>query len=357
MEKYNKIVIIIPALNPDIKLLDTAKGLIKAGFSNMILVNDGSNLTCQPVFDAVKELFTSGGGQIKIIKHSINLGQGRAYKSALNYYLCKYSDGSIIECDADGQHRIKDIVRCADLLLEHPDHFILGVRNFNEKGIPFRSRFGNKCTNLFFRFFCGINIRDTQTGLKGIPYSLVKYLIEAPGERYEYATSVLLEVNKRSIPIYQFDIETIYINNNESSHFNPILDSIRIYSLLLKYMLASLSAFIIDIVMFAFFVSLYSFSFSEKYIVLATYSSKILSCSYSYIINKKLVFETQGKHLIYVLRFVLLCIVQASISALLVTCLFRWFMQNEVLTKVVVDAVLFFFSFKLQQRWVFQKKK
>lgn len=185
---------------------------------------------------------------------------------------------------------------------------------------------------------------------------MVKYLIEAPGERYEYATSVLLEVNKRSIPIYQFDIETIYINNNESSHFNPILDSIRIYSLLLKYMLASLSAFIIDIVMFAFFVSLYSFSFSEKYIVLATYSSKILSCSYSYIINKKLVFETQGKHLIYVLRFVLLCIVQASISALLVTCLFRWFMQNEVLTKVVVDAVLFFFSFKLQQRWVFQKK-
>lgn len=65
MEKYNKIVIIIPALNPDIKLLDTAKGLIKAGFSNMILVNDGSNLTCQPVFDAVKELFTSGGGKSK----------------------------------------------------------------------------------------------------------------------------------------------------------------------------------------------------------------------------------------------------------------------------------------------------
>lgn len=230
----------------------------------------------------------------------------------------------------------------------------MGVRNFNEKGIPFRSRFGNKCTSLIFRFFCGINIRDTQTGLKGIPHSLVKYLIEAPGERYEYATSVLLEVNKRSIPINQFDIKTIYIDNNKSSHFNPFLDSMRIYSLLFKYMLASLSAFIIDIVMFAFFVSLYSFSFPEKYIALATYSSKLLSCMYSYIINKKLVFANQETGFAPALKFVLLCVAQASISALLVTYLFHWFMQSEVITKVVVDSVLFFFSFKIQQEWVFR---
>lgn len=296
-----------------------------------------------------------GGGNIKVIKHSVNLGQGRAYKSAFNYFLNHYSEGGVIECDADGQHHIEDIIQCAELLLTHSDKFILGVRNFNEKGIPFRSRFGNKCTNIIFRFLCGIEIRDTQTGLKGIPYDLVKYLIETPGERYEYATSVLLEVSKRAVPIYQFNIKTIYINNNESSHFNPLLDSIRIYLLLLKYTTASLSAFIVDIVLFTLFVSLYSYSFSKEYIVLATYSAKILSCAYTYIINKKLVFAYREQSIVPILKFILLCFAQASASAMLTTYLFRWFIHNEILAKVIVDSVLFFFSFKVQQEWVFRK--
>lgn len=121
-------------------------------------------------------------------------------------------------------------------------------------------------------------------------------------------------------------------------------------------MIASLSAFAVDIAAFALFISLYFYGFPNEYIILATYSAKILSFGYSYIVNKKLVFINQAQGIIPVLKFSILCIVQASASALLVNYLFKWFLQNEILTKIIVDSVLFFFSFKIQQGWVFGKK-
>lgn len=123
---------------------------------------------------------------------------------------------------------MEDINRCAELLRRNPDKFILGIRDFLDKSIPFRSRFGNSCTSWVFKFFCGLDLKDTQTGLKGIPASFIPTLMETPGERFEYASSVLLKTKRQGVEILQFPIQTIYINGNETSHFNPLLDSVRI---------------------------------------------------------------------------------------------------------------------------------
>lgn len=196
----------------------------------------------------------------------------------------------MIQCDCDGQHCIEDINHCASLLRSNTDKFILGVRYFNNRDVPFRSRFGNRCTSLVFQFLCGLNLKDTQSGLKGIPNFFIPYLLETQGERFEYASSVLLETKKQGLDIIQFPIQTIYINGNETSHFNPLLDSIRIYSLILKYLMSSLSAFIVDIVIFSIFVSLLKNFTVSYYIIISTYLAKVFSCTYGYIINKKLVF-------------------------------------------------------------------
>lgn len=355
--RFKDIVVIIPAYNPDKKLIGVLEDLSNAGFTNIILVNDGSKKECLVIFDEARKLLEESFSQGVILKHSINLGQGRAYKTAFNYYLENFpSTVGVIQCDADGQHHIDDVCKCAELLVDNPACFILGERNFDQKGIPFRSRFGNKFTSLVFKLFCGMKIRDTQTGLKGIPKEAIKYLIEANGERFEYATSVLLEVKKRGITIKSFDIQTIYINENESSHFNPIKDSIRIYSVLLKYIMASLSAFVIDIVMFVLFISLYRTLFESMYIVVANYSAKAISCTYSFLINKELVFENKGNMVTTMPKFIILCVIQASLSSFSVNWLHHALHWNETLIKIIVDSLLFFVSFEVQQYWVFKRE-
>ncbi len=263
----------------------------------------------------------------------------------------------LIQCDCDGQHHVKDVDRCAELLRKNPDKFILGVRDFSDKKIPFRSRFGNKCTSWVFKLFCGMNIKDTQTGLKGIPWHFIPILMETPGERFEYASSVLIETRKRGMEIVQFPIETIYINGNETSHFNPIVDSIRIYSFIFRYLMSSLSSFVLDIIFYSILIAVFKNVFLEYYIIISTYLSRAILCVYVFILNKKAVFHNKEKTLPVAIKFFALCIVQATLSGFSIKFLVGFTDWGEVVCKIIVDTILFFASFQIQSRWVFKNKR
>ncbi len=349
----DKFVVIIPALNPDKKLLSTLTDLKEAGFHNLILVNDGSGAEYTPIFEEAKIIMEKA----VVLKHSVNLGQGRAYKTGFNYYLEQYPDSiGVLQCDADGQHHVDDVNKCAELLFSHPNEFILGVRNFDDKKIPFRSRFGNKCTEFVFKFLCGINIKDTQTGLKGIPREAVKYLMETPGERFEYATSVLLEIHKRNIPIRQFDIQTIYIGKNESSHFNPLVDSVRIYSTILKFSISSLITVGIDLFIFGIMVSVLQNTFEvTKTIFLSNAIAKVFSGIVNFVFNKRVVFASDNNDITEGIKYILLCIAHIFASSVLVSAILDWVGLPEVVIKMCVDLALFLIVYYIQRVWVFRK--
>lgn len=355
-KSISDIVIIIPAYNPDEKMMDFLSDLAKAGYDKIIIIDDGSKSKTAKYFEQAEMRFGCD-----VIHHSINLGQGRAYKSGFNHYLLKANRGGIyentigiIQCDCDGQHKVEDVDKCVELLRMNPEKFILGVRDFSNRDIPFRSRFGNKCTNLVFQIFCGLDVKDTQTGLKGIPASFISRFIETPGERFEYASSVLLETKRQGIEILQFPINTVYINGNESSHFNPILDSVRIYSLIFKYLISSLSSFVIDIVFYSIFIAVFKITTIKYYIILSTYFAKAISCSYTFLVNKNLVFEKKGSVFSSVCKFIILCIAQSTLSGFLTNALVQYMVWNEVLSKILVDTFLFFLSFQIQSKWVFK---
>lgn len=354
------VIVVIPAYNPDEKFISFLKDLKNAGYKNILVIDDGSRQDTKRFFEEAVDVYGC-----KLVTHAINLGQGRAYKSGFNRCLNDYTEWGgraadvvgIIQCDCDGQHHIEDINRCVELLRHNPEKFILGVRDFTDKSIPLRSRFGNNCTSWVFKIFCGLDLKDTQTGLKGIPLSFLPALMEVPGERFEYASSVLLETKKQGIEILEFPIQTIYINNNESSHFNPLVDSIRIYSLILKYLMSSLSSFVVDIVLYSLFISLLRGVSAEYYIIAATYLAKIFSCTYGYFLNRKLVFQSRENIAATAIKFFSLCVAQSTCSGFATRGIVMMTQWNEVLCKIIVDTVLFFVSFQIQNRWVFRQNR
>lgn len=165
MEYQQKIVILIPALNPNEKLIELVKELISNQFQNIIVVNDGSKEEYNKYFEEAKKL-----GAI-ILKHAVNLGKGRALKTGFNEYLERFHNLiGVVTADSDGQHKVEDIKKISKKLLQNPSSLVLGYRNFDEKRVPFRSKFGNKITRKVFSFFTGINIQDTQTRFKRNSY-------------------------------------------------------------------------------------------------------------------------------------------------------------------------------------------
>jgi len=350
----NDIVIIIPAYNPDEKFIKFLETLRDDGWSEIIVVDDGSRIDTLHYFDEAESKY---GAQI--VRHYINLGQGRAFKSAFNYFIGKYGDNDnvigVVECDCDGQHVLEDVNKCAELLRRNPNDFILGVRSFDDKRIPFRSRFGNKLTSLVFKFMCGMDIKDTQTGLKGISKKFVMRLVEAPGERFEYASSVLLQCKNEGVDILQFPINTIYIDGNATSHFNPLLDSIRIYSLIIGYSLSSLTTVIIDFILFYIFSIL--FIGSPYNIYVSSFAAKLFSGTYNFYMNKFHVFKSNGNWKRELGKYVFLCILHVLMSSTLITLIISKFIISRIIVKACVDTLLFFVVYYIQNIWVFKKER
>ena len=344
------IVIIIPSYKPEKETMMGFIEKVKNKFKNIIVVDDGSGTEYRDFFE---NLQNQG---IVVLRHYINFGKGRGIKTAFNHVLNNYPDVlGVVTADCDGQHYIEDIIKCAEKLRENPEKLVIGYRNFDEKQVPLRSRFGNKITRGVFNTFVGIKITDTQSGLRAFGKNTMETFLKTVGERYEYETNMLIDCKEKEIEISEVPISTVYIKNNSGSHFNPIKDSIIIYKLFAKYIISSLSSFIVDILLFSLFVSLLPkislHGITE--IVVATILARIISATYNFIINSKVVFKNQNKSSI--IKYFVLCVVQMFISAFAVSELFKLLHINSTLIKVIVDTIIFIINFVIQREWVFKK--
>ncbi len=225
--QLNEPVVVIPAYEPDEKMLALLRELGEH-FRRVVVVDDGSTKAGN-IFNEAKRYVE------RVLVHPTNRGKGAAIKTALNYL----GEVDVITADADGQHTVKDILRIAEGLKTHRNGLVLGVRAFAGK-VPLRSRFGNWWTKQFFSLLTGLKIKDTQTGLRGIPSSLVSRLSALPGERYEYEMVMLADAKHHAQKPLQLPIETIYIEDNRSSHFSPLKDTVRIYRALFRFLNARL---------------------------------------------------------------------------------------------------------------------
>ena len=196
MIDLSNIGIILPSLDPDEKLNAVIEGLLALGFRDILLVNDGSKPENLHYFtDAA-----AAHPEITLLHHAVNRGKGAALKTAINYYLLHRPEGmGVVTVDGDGQHHKSDILACAEAMLDSGS-VTLGVRDFNHPDVPFRSRFGNKTTCGIFKFFVGMTVSDTQTGLRAIPRRELPAMLAIEGDRFEYETNMLLMLKQKNIP-------------------------------------------------------------------------------------------------------------------------------------------------------------
>ncbi len=292
--------------------------------------------------------------------HAENMGKGRALKTAFACILENFPEvPGAVTADSDGQHTPESIIRVMNRMKQAPDALVLGVRQFEGDGIPWKSRFGNSLTEKVFAYTAGVHVSDTQTGLRGIPRSFMKKLLDVKGDRFEFETRMLLEA-AGTVPIVEVSIETIYDSEeNHQTHFKPIRDSLRIYRIFagrfLRFLFSSLSSSVLDLILFSLFCMVFKKNHPELYVGIATVAARIFSAAYNYAINYRLVFRSRENVALSGLKYLVLAILQMFCSAALVTMLVMLLPAlPEVLPKIVVDTVLFFISYKIQQKLVFR---
>ena len=225
----DEISIVIPSFNPDYKLYETVKGLIDAGFSKIVLVDDGSDESCRFHFDSCLKF-----PQCELLRHEYNKGKGAALKTAFSLLSGRKELIGVITVDGDGQHSVKDCLAMAEFMLKRQASVILGVRDFDGEDVPKHNKWGNKITRYVFKRLCDFELTDTQSGLRGIPQTLLERFSKIEGDRYEYETNMLLYLKEHNIGFEELKIDTVY-DGNKGSHFKVVSDSIRIYRVIFEW--------------------------------------------------------------------------------------------------------------------------
>jgi putative flippase GtrA len=351
------LVVVIPSLDPDEKTVDYVNRLIELGFRDIILVNDGSSSEYDHYFDEM-----GMKSECTVIKHAVNLGKGRAIKTGLNYFLNHYDRSEypgVVTADSDGQHSPEDTLRVAQKLVENKNSLVLGIRDFNDPLVPAKQRKGRKITTVVFALLYSKIIKDALTGLRGLPYDFSATCLQLPGEGFDYEIGMLITAVREKRVIIEEKIQTIYYNNNDESHFKPVVDSIKIYALMfktfVKYSLVSVFSFLIDISLFALFTKLVFVAFTPvKAIFYGTLLARILSSLFNFSLNKIFVFINNSSMKKTIGKYYILSVLQMLVSWLLVTGLFFLLKIDSIGIKIVVDLILFLFSYQVQRRWVFK---
>lgn len=223
--------VVIPALDPDQHLIPLITELYFDGF-RIVVVDDGSTEDCAPIWDAIQ-------WKAIVLHHAGNEGKGAALKTAFRYLLdCEPDAGYIVTADADGQHRPEDIRALAYRAWTQPGVLFLGSRDFSLENVPLRSRIGNRAMCALYRWACGTELPDTQTGLRAFDRSLLRYFCAVPGMRYEYEMNVLLACGQDMVAMEPVKIQTVYWDkSNSASHFQPLRDSLRVIKTFAKFFL------------------------------------------------------------------------------------------------------------------------
>ncbi len=345
-----KYIALIPAYEPEPILINLLRKLCEAEFK-IVVVNDGSG-------EVFSEIFEKAAAYVdKVLVHDVNKGKGAAIKTGLFYIQEYYADDSIVvTVDADGQHRVEDAVKLCNIVSKQREALALGSRRLKDD-IPFRSKLGNSVTRLVYRLSTGLKVHDTQTGLRAFGMELVPSLLQIAGERYEYEMNVLLEFARKKIPIVEEEIETIYINDNSSSHFNPLKDSFRVYKEIIKFSAASFVGFIVDYIMYSLLIFL-TFRLGLDYAIrISNVGARIVSATVNYTLNRRFVFKSESNVVKSAVQYFMLALVILCGNTIVLELLAGKCGINQMLAKVITEIVFFMLSWIVQRCVIFRRKK
>ena len=340
---------LIPAYKPNENLISFIQSLETRGLE-VVVVNDGSGEDYLPLFHKIQEQSLA-----TVIHLEKNQGKGAALKAGLSYLNTVNDDFQVITLDADGQHSIQDALFLLQRSLENEGSLLLGS-GAQSKDSPLRSRIGNYITKKVFSLTTGVKVEDTQTGMRAFSKQLIPKLIKIQGNRYEYEMNMLLDFAKEGIPIREYPIETIYINDNEESHFDTVKDSIRIYSQILKFISSSLLSFCIDFLLYTLSLSLSgSILFSNAF-------ARLISLHCNFFMNQNYVFQnasegTKREHLKEYLSYLGLALSLFAMNTLLLSAVVEVLGVNAYLAKIITEILLFILSYFGQKHLIFSKQE
>lgn len=196
----DRVYVVIPALNEEDRVGLLVGHLEDFGFTNLIIVNDGSD-------DETPFLF-EGNKNVTVIDHVINLGPGASTMTGIDYALTKDAE-YVATIDADLQHHPEDLVKLIAEIRKSDQDLIIGSRFLKENSIPMSRMFYNYVGNWVSYFKTGLMVTDSQSGLKVMSRRFAEQLtIDYNG--FEFCIDIIKKAKLQKVNVSESPVGVTY---------------------------------------------------------------------------------------------------------------------------------------------------
>lgn len=199
MSSSPKIIIALPAYNEASVLLEVMTEINSAGYSHIVVVDDGSR-------DHTFEVAKKAG--VTALRHRLNRGKGAATKTAIEAAKLLGAD-IIVTMDSDGQHNPNDIAKLIEPILQGKADVVLGTRLLDPRGMPWHKILANKIGNVLTWCLYGLWVTDSQSGFRAYSRKAAS-LINTKSDRYDYESEVIREIRFHNLSFLEIPIEVRY---------------------------------------------------------------------------------------------------------------------------------------------------
>ncbi len=194
------VAILIPAYNESAVLRKVVEELLAYRYT-IIIIDDGSE---RPMKDHLKGL------PVVVLEHPVNLGQGAALQTGLDY-LKKLDPDIVITFDGDGQHDANDIPKLIEPILSNDADVVLGSRFLPEakSSIPLSKKIVLQIARFVNLILSGVLLSDAHNGLRAFNNSAWKN-IRITENRMAHASEILFEIKKHCFRIREVPVNIQY---------------------------------------------------------------------------------------------------------------------------------------------------
>lgn len=209
-----KIVVLIPAFNEASVIADVLRDIARAGYPDIIVVDDGSS-------DRTYQSARQVEGVIAL-RHFINRGKGAAVKTGIEAAKLLEAD-VVVTMDGDGQHDPQDIARMVQLV-DAGNDVVLGTRVMDTATMPLWKILANKSGNFFTWLLFGMWVNDSQSGFRAFSRRAFER-IETRTDRYEYDSEVIREIRRHRLKFVELPVAVRYTRYSQTKAARQTLKS------------------------------------------------------------------------------------------------------------------------------------
>lgn len=195
------ILVVVPAHNEQKNIGRVVSGLLKHGFDDILVVDDGSS------DDTYKQALDNGA---KVLRHKINRGQGATLETG-NEYARQNNYEFVVHFDGDNQFNPQDIISAIEKIKNSKADLLLGSRFLdNRSQIPFfKKKIVLPISKIINYFLTGVWLSDVHNGFRILNKKALDVL-QIEQDNMAHNTEIIKKAKKNKLKIVEHPVEVIY---------------------------------------------------------------------------------------------------------------------------------------------------